>query len=124
MKFEKVRLSVDYAADWIKTNDEAARDAAASVWLDRILGLMGEHPAEYSRFGWFADNRREIENILYCGFLLAKGATPSRTPARILYRLTKADTSTAVTAHTITICQGQAGRLILEWSAQIKEMGT
>lgn len=124
MKHEKIRLAIDYAADWFKVNDEEARDAAASVWFDRIIGLMGNAPAEYSRFGWFMDERKAIENILYCGLLLAKGATPSRSPARILYRLTRADSATAVTAHSIAICQGQAGRVVLEWSAQIKEMGT
>jgi hypothetical protein len=120
---ERIAVAVDYQPQYFKDCDREDLNFAAQVWVDKIIGKLGEHPSEYSRFGWMAEERAVLEDILHVAHLLARGAIPSRSPARILYRLTKADTPTAIMSHTVTLHQNGAGRLVLDWTAQIKEMG-
>lgn len=97
--------------------------AMSKVWMDQIVARMGTDPASYHRFGWMAEQRAEVEDILAAALRLSRGVFASIARARILYRLTKADTDTSLTAHRVYISKGKGNKFALTWAAQIKEMG-
>lgn len=124
MKANDMKSAIDFSDDHLRTMPISHADTAASVWVDRIIGMMGEQPDFFCRFAWIAEERPALEGILVMALRFAASMkNMPHSPARILYRLTKADTPTAIMSHTVTVHLNMAGRVVFEWSANIREMG-
>lgn len=100
--------------------DEVALGAAAAVWLDQILGMMGgDNAADYVNFGDMASDRMAVECIMAHALMLAIRGSLRSDPRTYSRNTANADGSILVHTFSMTIIGDTA---TIHWTAQYRSI--